>query len=143
MLSVSSKSSSFKYSTYLLVAPLIVLLTIIHVWYSLSSVGITATLSTTALPSLVAVNLVLSKLLIVKYPVASCAVSVTVTTALDTVAVKLAWALIAVFKLVAVVLLLVSVLNSLVPAVPVVESKSTVVPSYFVKVNLVPFAMFA
>jgi len=101
--------------------PSIVLFTIIHVWYSLSSVGITATLSTTALPSLVAVSLVLSKLLIVKYPVASCAVSVTVTTALDTVAVKLAWALIAVFKLVAVVLLLVSVLNSLVPAVPVVE----------------------
>ena len=84
MLSVWSKSSSFKYSTYLLVTPLIVLLTITHVWYSLSSVGITATLSTTALPSLVAVNLVLSKLLIVKYPVASCAVSVTVTTALDT-----------------------------------------------------------
>tara|TARA_R110001632_G_scaffold74303_1_gene170114 strand:+ start:321 stop:485 length:165 start_codon:yes stop_codon:yes gene_type:complete len=54
----------------------------------LSSVGITATLSTTALPSLVAVNLVLSKLLIIKYPVASCAVSVIVTTALDTVAVN-------------------------------------------------------
>ena len=85
----------------------------------------------------------LSKLLIVKYPVASCAVSVTVTTALLTVAVKLVWALIAVFKLVAVVLLLVSVLNSLVPAVPVVEVKSTTVPSDFVKVNLVPFAMFA
>jgi len=33
---------------------------------------------------------VLSKLLIVKYPVASCAVSVIVTTALLTVAVKLA-----------------------------------------------------
>ena len=46
--------------------------------------------------------------------------------------------MIAFFKLVAVVLLLVSVLNSFVPAVPVVEVKSTVVPSDFVKVNLVP-----
>ena len=114
MLSVLSKSNTFKYSTYLLVILLIVLLIITYSWYSVSSVGITAILSTTDLPSLVAVNLVLSKLLIVKYPVASCAVSVIVTTALDTVAVKLAWALIAVFKLVAVVLLLVWVLNSFV-----------------------------
>jgi len=143
VLSVSLKSNTFKNSTYLLVEPFTVLLIITYTWYSVSSVGITAALSTTALPSLVAVNLVLSKLLIIKYPVASCAVSVIVTTALLTVAVKLVWALIAVFKLVAVVLLLVSVLNSFVPAVPVVEVKSTVVPSDFVKVNLVPFAIFA
>jgi hypothetical protein len=36
------------------------------------------------------------------------------------------------------VLLLVSVLNSLVPAVPVVDVNVTVVPSDFVKVNFVP-----
>jgi hypothetical protein len=39
--------------------------------------------------------------------------------------------------------LLVSVLNSSVPAVPVVDVKFTVVPSDFVKVNLVAVAMFA
>ena len=50
----------------------------------MSSVGITAALSTTALPSLVAVNLVLSKLLIIKYPVASCEVSVSLNIWSDT-----------------------------------------------------------
>ena len=62
-------------------------------------------------------------------------VSVTVTSALDTVAVKSAWPFMADCKLLAVVLLLVSVLNSLVPAVPVVDVYVTVVPSDFVKVN--------
>ena len=143
MLSSLLYSNTFKYSTYLLVILLTVLLTITHTWYSVSSVGITDTLSTAALLSLTAVNLVVSKLLIVKYPVLPCTVSVIVTIALATVAVKSSWASIAVFKFVAVASLLVSVLNSAVPAVPVVDVKVTVVPSDFVKVNLVPVVMFA
>jgi len=75
-----------------------VLLTITHTWYSVSSVGITAALSIWDLPSFTAVNLIKSKVLIVKYPVDSCEVSVTVTTALATVAVKSACALIAVLN---------------------------------------------
>ena len=56
---------------------------------------------------------------------------VTVTTASATVAVKSAWALIAVFKFVAVVLLLVSTLNCVPDAVPVVEVNTTVELSFF------------
>ena len=94
-------------STNLLVAPLIVLLIITHVWYSESSVGITETLSHTALPSLVEVNRVASsKDLIVKNPVDNGDVSVIVTTLLATVAVKSESAFINVCRLVAVWLLL-------------------------------------
>ena len=59
---------------------------------------------------------------------------VTVTTASDTVAVKSAWASIVVFKFVAVVLLFVSTLNWVPDAVPVVDVKTTVEPSFFFNV---------
>ena len=70
----------------------------------------------------------------VKNPVALWEVSLIVTTAAEGLAtVKSSWALIAVKILSAVVLLLVSVLNSFVPAVPVVEVKTTFIEQHHLK----------
>jgi len=122
--------------------PLTILLTIIHNSSSFNVPEIDATLSTTGKLSLCTVSLPVSKLLTVKNPVASCELSLTVTIAaagLETV--KSSWLLIAVKILSAVVLLLVWVLNSSVPAVPVVDVKVTSSPLDFVNVNFVPVAI--
>ena len=133
VLSVSVKSKLLINSTNLLVAPLMVLLTITHVWYSESSVGITETLSHTALPSSVFANRVASsKDLIVKNPVDNGDVSVIVTTLLATVAVKSESAFINVCRLVAVWLLL-DVVWNLPDVADVADVKVVVVPSAFVK----------
>ena len=104
---------------------------------------ILAILSTTALPSLVIASLVSSELSTFNIP-APWDVSLIVTTlAAGFETVNFECAFTAVKILSAVVSLLVSVLNSFVPAVPVVEVNVTVLSSDKVNFKVVPEAMFA
>ena len=90
----------------------------------------------------VVVNLTVSDETLVSFNLPTAAL-VTVTIASVTVAVKSAWALIVVFKFVAVVLLFVSTLNKSPDAVPVVEVNTIVDPSFLDKVIVLLAPIFA